>query len=165
MFGAITPTVVGNLTGDPELFFTKKGDAGVKFTIACNDRYFDKEANRYKDLPTVYLTCTAWRELAEHISDSLRRGMGVIAYGRLSQSTYTIKDTGEKRTVMEMTVDVIGPSLQFATAVVTKAATRPATVISEPVDDPWGSAPAPEEELVGVGAQSAAEGDEDTPPF
>ena len=163
MFGAITPTVIGNLTGDPELFFTKKGDAGVKFTIACNERYFDKEANRYKDLPTVYLTCTAWRELAEHISDTLRRGMGVIAYGRLNQSTYTLKDTGEKRTVMEMTVDVIGPSLQFATAVVTKTATRPATVVSEPMDDPWGGAP--EQDLVAVGAGASSAPEDDEPPF
>lgn len=164
MFGAITPTIIGNLTADPELFFSKKGEAGVHFTVACNDRYYDKDAERYKDLPAVFMRCTAWGALAEHISDSLSRGMTVIGYGRLKQSSYTVKDSGEKRTVMEMTVDVLGPSLQYATAVVTKAS-RTTTEISEPIEDPWGAAADQTPVSVGAREQSAPESDDDKPPF
>lgn len=164
MFGAITPTIIGNLTADPDLFFSSKGETGVHFTVACNDRYYDKNTERYKDLPAVFMRCTAWGALAEHICDSLSRGMTVIGYGRLKQSSYTVKDTGEKRTVMEMTVDVLGPSLQYATAVVTKAS-RTATAISEPIKDPWGAAADQTPVAVGAREQSASESDDDKPPF
>src|SRR5881628_3402915 len=113
-------TVVGNLTGDPELRFTPSGAAVANFTVASTPRSFDRQSNEWKDGDTLFLRCSVWRQAAENVAESLQRGSRVIVSGRLRQRSYETKE-GEKRTVVELEVDEIGPSLRYATAKVTKA--------------------------------------------
>jgi single-strand DNA-binding protein len=120
MAGETTLTVVGNLTADPELRFTPSGAAVSNFTIASTPRTFDRDTNEWKDGEALFLRCNIWRAPAEHVAESLTRGMRVIVTGRLKQRSYDTKE-GEKRTVIELEVDEIGPSLKFATATVQRA--------------------------------------------
>jgi len=120
MAGDTIITIVGNITNDPELRFTPSGAAVANFTIASTPRTFDRQSNEWKDGETLFLRCSVWREAAENVAESLTRGTAVIAQGRLQSRSFETKE-GEKRTVMEMQVDEIGPSLRRATAKVTKA--------------------------------------------
>jgi single-strand DNA-binding protein len=119
--GDINLTVVGNLTNDPELRFTNGGQAVASFTVASNSRYLDKTTNEWKDGEPVFMRCSVWRQYAENVAESLTRGTRVIVTGRLKQRSYETS-AGEKRTVMEMEVDDVGPALRTATAKVTKVA-------------------------------------------
>ena len=120
MAGDTIITVVGNLTGDPELRFTPSGAAVANFTVASTPRTFDKNSNEWKDGDALFLRCSVWRQAAENVAESLSKGTAVIVQGRLKQRSYETKE-GEKRTVYELDVDEIGPSLRWATAKVTKA--------------------------------------------
>src|SRR5438270_6603443 len=113
-------TLVGNLVDDPELRFTPSGAAVAKFRIASTPRFLDKATNEWKDGESLFLSCNVWRQAAENVAESLQRGMRVIVQGRLKQRTYETKE-GEKRTVFEVEVDEVGPSLRNATAKITKA--------------------------------------------
>jgi single-strand DNA-binding protein len=160
-------TMIGNLVNDPELRFTPSGAAVAKFTVASTPRFLDKATNEWKDGDSLFLQCQIWRQAAENVAESLTRGMRVIVSGRLKQRSYETKE-GEKRTVFEVEVDEVGPSLRNATAKVTKT-TRPAggaggsystptdNVSSASAEDPWSAAP------VGGGWSSA--GSDDQPPF
>ncbi len=117
--GDTTITVIGNLTDDPELRFTPSGAAVAKFRVASTPRYLDKATNEWKDGQALFLSCTVWRQAAENVAESLTRGARVIVSGRLKQRTYETRD-GEKRTVIELEVDEVGPSLRNATAKVQK---------------------------------------------
>lgn len=121
MAGETVITVVGNLTGDPELRFTQNGLAVANFTIASTPRNFDRASNEWKDGDALFLRASVWREFAEHVAGSLTKGSRVIATGRLKQRSYETKE-GEKRTTIELEVDEIGPSLRYATAQVSRAA-------------------------------------------
>ncbi|WP_309620906.1 single-stranded DNA-binding protein [Salinibacterium sp.] len=121
MAGETVITVVGNLTGDPELRYTQNGLAVANFTIASTPRNFDRAANEFKDGEALFLRASVWREFAEHVAGSLTKGSRVVATGRLKQRSYETKE-GEKRTSIELEVDEIGPSLRYATAQVTRAA-------------------------------------------
>lgn len=133
-------TLVGNLTADPELRFTPSGAAVANFTVASTPRFFDKGSNEWRDGDTLFLPCNAWRALAENVAESLTKGTRVVVQGRLKQRSYETKE-GDKRTVYEVEVDDIGPSLQRATAKVTRttsnnsngggASARPAADSSE----------------------------------
>ncbi len=141
-------TMVGNLTDDPELRFTPSGYAVANFTIASTTKNYDKATGTWKDGDTLFLRCSIWREAAEQVAESLSKGMRAIVTGRLKQRSYETKE-GEKRTVFELEVDEVGPSLRYATAKVTRtqrqgaatggfSSTPAADVVS---DDPWASAP------------------------
>ena len=119
MAGETIITVVGNLTADPELRYTQNGLAVANFTIASTPRTFDRQANEWKDGEALFLRASVWREFAEHVSQSLSKGSRVIAQGRLKQRSFETQQ-GEKRTVIELEVDEIGPSLRYATAQVTR---------------------------------------------
>ncbi len=121
MAGETVITVVGNLTSDPELRYTQNGLAVANFTIASTPRSFDRAANDWKDGEALFLRASVWREFAEHVAGSLTKGSRVVATGRLKQRSYETKE-GEKRTSIELEVDEIGPSLRYATAQVTRAA-------------------------------------------
>ncbi|RLP73649.1 single-stranded DNA-binding protein [Mycetocola tolaasinivorans] len=142
MAGETVITVVGNLTSDPELRYTQKGDAVANFTIASTPRNFDRQSNEWKDGEGLFLRASVWREFAEHVAASLAKGSRVIATGRLKQRSFETKD-GEKRTSIELEVDEIGPSLRYATAQVSRAqssgggARSPQGAVS---DEPWASA-------------------------
>ncbi len=112
-------TVIGNLTDDPELRFTPSGAAVAKFRVASTPRYMDRTTNEWKDGEPLFLACTVWRQAAENVAESLVRGSRVIVSGRLKQRSYETRE-GEKRTVIELEVDEIGPSLRYATAKVQK---------------------------------------------
>jgi len=130
-----TITIVGNLTGDPELRFTPSGAAVANFVVAVNRRKFDKQANEWKDAGTDFYRCSVWREAAEHVAESLTKGTEVIVTGDLTSREYETRE-GEKRTVWEITAEHVGPSLRRATAKVTRAGmgvSRPAAK----TDDPW----------------------------
>lgn len=120
MAGDTVITVVGNLTADPELRFTPSGAAVANFTVASTPRTFDRQSNEWKDGDTLFLRCSIWREAAENVAESLTKGMRVIAQGRLVQRSYETRE-GEKRTVVELQVDEVGPSLRYASAKVTRA--------------------------------------------
>ncbi len=167
MAGDTVITVVGNLTADPELRFTASGAAVANFTVASTPRTLDRASNEWKDGEALFLRCNIWRQAAENVAESLTRGSRVIVSGRLKQRSFETKE-GEKRTVIELEVDEIGPSLRYATAKVNRAnrgaesgggaggggggygsgggsgsgtgegGGRPS---SPPADDPWGSAP------------------------
>ncbi|WP_146340641.1 single-stranded DNA-binding protein [Nesterenkonia sp. NBAIMH1] len=107
-------TVVGNLTADPELRFTPSGAAVSNFVIASTPRYFDRQANEFKDGETLFVRCSLWREAAENAAESLTKGTRVVAQGRLKARSFQTKE-GENRTSWELDVDEIGPSLRFAT--------------------------------------------------
>lgn len=119
MSGETIITLVGNLTSDPELRFTKSGAPYVSFTVASTPRTFDRNTNEWRDGETLFLNCSAWREMAENITDSLRKGTRVIVQGRLTSRSYETQN-GERRTVNEIQVEEIGPSLRRATAQVTR---------------------------------------------
>jgi single-strand DNA-binding protein len=151
MTGDTQITVVGNLTGDPELRFTGSGAAVVNFTVASTPRQFDRQANEWKDGETLFMRCSLWRDAAEHVAESLTKGMRVIVLGRLVSRSW--ETNGEKRTVMECQVDEVGPSLRYATAKVTRVQTgggaqqqAPQHAAAPPQQaDPWASAPAEDE--------------------
>jgi len=174
--GDTTITVVGNLTADPELRFTPSGAAVANFTVASTPRIYDRQTGEWKDGEALFLRCNIWREAAENVAESLTRGARVIVTGRLKQRSFETRE-GEKRTVVEVEVDEIGPSLRYATAKVNKAsrsggggggfgagggsrsapapAPAPAQGSGGAADDPWGSAP----------ASGSFGGGDDEPPF
>jgi single-strand DNA-binding protein len=165
--GDTTITVIGNLTDDPDVRFTPSGAAVAAFTIASTRRVFDKDANAWKDAGTLFMHCSAWRDLAEHVGDSLAKGQRVIAHGSLKQRTYE-DSQGVKRTVVELDVEDVGPSLKHATAKVAKAtrnggaphpADRGGWGANTPAGDPWQRHAA----MAGAGAGNGASSDE--PPF
>ena len=119
MAGETVITVVGNITADPELRFTANGAAVANFTVASTPRTFDRQTSEWKDGETLFLRCSAWREMAENVAETLSRGTRVIAQGRLRSRTFDTKE-GERRTVFELDVDEVGPSLRYASASVTK---------------------------------------------
>ena len=119
MAGDTTITVIGNLTDDPELRFTPSGAAVAKFRVASTPRFMDRQSGEWKDGEALFLACTVWRQAAENVAESLQRGARVIVSGRLRQRSYETRE-GEKRTVIELEVDEVGPSLRYATAKVQK---------------------------------------------
>ena len=141
MANDVTICITGNLTGDPELRFAPSGGAVANFTIASTPRAFDKTSNEWKDGDTMFLNCSVWRQAAENVAESLTKGMRVIVQGRLKSRSYDDRD-GNKRTVFEVDVEEIGPSLARATAVVTRATGggKPAPrqpAGRPPAADPW----------------------------
>jgi len=157
-------TMIGNLVSDPELRFTPSGAAVAKFTVASTPRYLDKTTNEWKDGDSLFLQCQIWRQAAENVAESLTKGMRVIVSGRLKQRSYETKE-GEKRTVFEVEVDEVGPSLRNATAKVTKVASQTgggytapaAAATTASTDDPWSAAP--------VGGGWSTTPSDDAPPF
>jgi single-strand DNA-binding protein len=130
-------TIVGNLVDDPQLRYTATGNAVANFRIASTPRFMDRATNEWKDGDSLFLTCNVWRQPAENVAESLQRGMRVIVSGRLRQRSYETKE-GEKRTVYEVEVDEVGPSLRNASAKVTKAARRGAAQpAGAAAGDPW----------------------------
>ena len=169
MAGETVITVVGNLVDDPELRFTPAGVAVAKFRIASTPRSFNKTTNQWEDGEALFLTCSVWRQAAEHVAESLARGLRVIVQGRLKQRSYEDRE-GVKRTVYELDVDEVGPSLTFATAKVTKASggNRSGTA----TDDPWAGAKPANGQQQGNGWQATQQqpaqqgaGHSDEPPF
>jgi single-strand DNA-binding protein len=160
MAGDTVITVIGNLTADPELRFTPSGAAVANFTVASTPRAFDKASGEWKDGEALFMRCNIWRQAAENVAETLTRGARVIVSGRLKQRSYETRE-GEKRTVVELEVDEIGPSLKYATAKVNKVSRGgggggfgSGGSGGGPSDDPWGSAP-----MAGSG------GADDEPPF
>ena len=168
MAGDTSITVIGNLVDDPELRFTPSGAPVANFRIASTPRTFDRQTNEWKDGDTLYLSCAVWRQAAENVAESLQRGMRVIVQGRLKSRQYETRE-GEKRTVFEIDVEEVGPSLRSASAKVTKttrsgggggysggaggAGHSGGGGQSAPADDPWAS-PAPAQGGGGWGGQS-----------
>ena len=144
MAGETVITVVGNLTADPELRYTQNGLPVANFTIASTPRTFDRQANEWKDGEALFLRASVWREFAEHVAGSLTKGMRVVAQGRLRQRSYQDRE-GNNRTSIELEVDEIGPSLRYATAQVTRAASgagggggqRPPQQQQQVSEEPW----------------------------
>ncbi|MFF4567164.1 single-stranded DNA-binding protein [Streptomyces sp. NPDC001435] len=130
-------TVAGNLTDDPELRFTPSGAALAKFSVASTPRTYDKTSGQWQDGTAMFLRCTAWRVLAQHVAESLTKGMRVVVTGRLRQHNWQ-NDQGENRSMLGLEVDDIGPSLQFATAKVERVQRKGAT--PAPATDPWNTA-------------------------
>ena len=165
--GDTTITIVGNLVDDPELRFTPSGAAVAKFRIASTPRFLDKQTNEWKDGESLFLSCNVWRQAAENVAESLQRGMRVIVQGRLKQRSYETKE-GEKRTVYEIEVDEVGPSLRNATAQVNKTQRGGGGGGfggGTADNDPWASAtPAPAGGGGGGGGCNAP-GTNDEPPF
>ncbi|HKG50743.1 MAG TPA: single-stranded DNA-binding protein [Actinomycetales bacterium] len=192
MAGDTIITIVGNITNDPELRFTPSGAAVANFTIASTPRTFDRQSNEWKDGETLFMRCSVWREAAENVAESLTRGTAVIAQGRLQSRSFETKE-GEKRTVLEMQVDEIGPSLRRATAKVTKAQRGGGGGFGggsggsggfgggsgsgggwgggnqgggQQVDDPWATGPSGGQRGGGIGGSSGGGGSSyDDPPF
>ena len=119
MAGDTTTTIIGNITGDPELRFTPNGAAVTNFTVASTPRQFDKQKNEWVDGETLFMRCSIWRDAAENVAESIQRGTRVIVFGRLKSRSYETKE-GEKRTVVELEVEEVGPSLRYATAKVNR---------------------------------------------
>ncbi|WIX80782.1 single-stranded DNA-binding protein [Amycolatopsis carbonis] len=156
MAGDTVITVIGNLTSDPELRFTPSGAAVANFTVASTPRTLDRQSGEWKDGEALFLRCNIWRQAAENVAESLTRGARVVVQGRLKQRSFETKE-GEKRTVVELEVDEIGPSLRYATAKVNKVSRGGGGGDfgggggggnrggggggGMPADDPWGSAP------------------------
>ena len=163
MAGETTITVIGNLTADPELRFTPSGAAVASFTVASTPRTFDKNSGEWKDGEALFLRCSIWRQAAENVAESLTRGARVIVSGRLKQRSFETRE-GEKRTVIELDVDEVGPSLKYATAKVNKVSRGTGGGGGygggAPADDPWGSAPP-----AGGGGGGGGGGFADEPPF
>ncbi|MDH6217621.1 single-stranded DNA-binding protein [Streptomyces pseudovenezuelae] len=149
-FGETPVTLVGNLTDDPELKFTDGGAALAKFTIAVTPRTFDRTANTWKDGTTAFYRCAAWRTLAEHVADSLKKGSRVVASGRMRQHDWT-NEQGEKRSMLAVEVDDIGASIRFTTVSINA---KPAAANGAAGGDPWATANTP-----------AAGGADAEPPF
>lgn len=167
MAGETLITVVGNLVDDPELRFTASGAAVANFRIASTPRTLDRQTNEWKDGEALFLSCSIWRQAAENVAESLTKGMRVVVQGRLKQRSYEDRE-GQRRTVVELEVDEVGPSLKYATAKVTRAsrgggsygsggddpwaasaaqaAPAASTPSSSPAGDPWAAAPAGGEE-------------------
>ncbi|MCR6489504.1 MULTISPECIES: single-stranded DNA-binding protein [Amycolatopsis] len=171
MAGDTVITVVGNLTSDPELRFTPSGAAVANFTVASTPRTLDRQSGEWKDGEALFLRCNIWRQAAENVAESLTRGARVVVQGRLKQRSFETKE-GEKRTVVELEVDEIGPSLRYATAKVNKVSRGGGGGGDfggggggggnrggggAPADDPWGSAPA--------ASSGGGGGFSDEPPF
>lgn len=116
-------TLIGNLTADPELRFTPSGAAVANFTVASTPRSFDRQAGEWKDGDPMFLNCSVWREAAENVAESLTKGMRVVVQGRLKSRSYETRE-GERRTVVEVEVDEVGPSLRYATAKVTRSQSK-----------------------------------------
>ena len=165
MAGDTVITIIGNITGDPELRFTPSGAAVANFTVASTPRQFDRTSNEWKDGETLFMRCSVWRDAAENVAESLQRGTRVLVCGRLKSRSYETKE-GEKRTVIELDVDEVGPSLKYATAKVNRTqrgsggggfnaggqgggstggsssgATSGASGQGAPAVDPWATAP------------------------
>jgi single-strand DNA-binding protein len=142
MSGETLITVVGNITGDPELRFTPSGAAVANFTIASTPRKFDRQANEWKDGDTLFMRCSIWRDAAENVAESLVRGTRVLAQGFLEQRSYDTKE-GEKRTVVELNVQEIGPSLRYASAKVNRTQRQgaPSSPAQGSGEDPWAQGP------------------------
>jgi single-strand DNA-binding protein len=140
MAGETPITVVGNLTADPELRFTPSGAAVANFTVASTPRTFDRQSNEWKDGEALFLNCSVWRQAAENAAESLTRGKRVNVSGRLKAPSYDTRE-GEKRTVFEIDVDEVGPSMKYATAKVTKTSRSGGGqgFQSGGNDDPWAS--------------------------
>ena len=154
MAGETVITIIGNLTADPELRTTSAGAQVASFTIASTPRSWNRSTNQFEDGQALFMRCSAWRDLAEHCANSLAKGMRVIAQGRLQQRSYQAQD-GSNRTVIELQVDEIGPSLKYATAQVQKMQSgsyqggnanggyqqpqQPQQQSQAPADDPWGA--------------------------
>src|SRR6218665_3164769 len=137
MSGETVITVIGNLTADPELRFTPSGAAVANFTVASTPRIYDRQSGEWKDGEALFLRCNIWREAAENVAESLTRGSRVIVTGRPKQRSFETRE-GEKRTVIELEVDEIGPSLRYATAKVTRAAGGGGQSRGQiPADEPW----------------------------
>lgn len=180
MAGETTITIVGNLVDDPELRFTPSGAAVANFRVASTPRTFDKQTNEWKDGEGLFLSCSVWRQAAENVAESLQRGMRVVISGRLKARTYETRE-GEKRTVFEIDVDEVGPSLKYATAKVTKTSRSGASQgggsASSGGDDPWASQGSANQGSSNQGssnqgapandpwATSGAGGSSDEPPF
>jgi len=170
--GDILITIIGNLTGDPELRFTPSGAAVASFTVASSSRVMDKQTNEWKDGDTTFLRCNVWRQYAENVAESLQRGMRVIVNGRLKQRSYETKE-GEKRTVYEVEVDDVGPALRYATAKVTKVSRASGgggfgsgSGDAPPAEDPWAtSSPGGGSGTTGGWGGAAAPASFDEPPF
>ncbi|MFJ7968539.1 single-stranded DNA-binding protein [Streptomyces sp. NPDC096324] len=159
--GETPVTIVGNLAADPELRFTTSGAAIAKFSVASTPRSYDKTTNQWQDGTAMFLRCTAWRDLANHVAESLTKGMRVVVTGRLRQHNWKT-DQGENRSMLALEVDDIGPSLRFATATVERAQRNGAG--SAPANDAWNNAaPAPGGWSASASAGAPATGDE--PPF
>ena len=146
MAGETVITVVGNLVDDPELRFTPSGAAVANFRIASTPRVMDRQSNEWKDGDALFLSCSVWRQAAENVAESLQKGMRVVVQGRLKQRQYETRE-GEKRTVIELDVDEVGPSLKYATAKVTRTTRQGggggySGGGGGQSDDPWAS-PAP----------------------
>ncbi|MBT2588482.1 single-stranded DNA-binding protein [Arthrobacter sp. ISL-95] len=170
MAGETTITVIGNLTSDPELRFTPSGSAVANFTIASTPRTFDRQSNEWKDGETLFLRASVWREAAENVAESLTKGTRVIVSGRLKSRSYETKE-GEKRTVIELEVDEIGPSLRYANAKVNRTqrsnqgggngggfGNQPNTGQAARQDDPWAA-------NTSANAGSWGNGPDSEPPF
>jgi single-strand DNA-binding protein len=138
MTGEPTITVVGNLTADPDLRSTSTGVAVLDFTVASTPRVYDRESGEWRDGDTLFLRCSLWRQAAENAANSLTKGTRVIVQGRLKQRSFETKE-GDKRTVVELDVDAIGPELRYASAKVSKVS-RDGSATTD--DDPWQSPPA-----------------------
>jgi single-strand DNA-binding protein len=152
-------TIIGNLTDDPELRFTPSGAAVAKFRVASTPRFMDRTTNEWKDGEPLFMQCVVWRQAAENVAESLQRGARVIVTGRLRQRSYETRE-GERRTVIELEVDEVGPSLRYATAKVNKMSRSSGGGAPGPAgaDDPWaGTVPAT--------AGSGKDGFSDEPPF
>jgi single-strand DNA-binding protein len=168
MAGETVITVVGNLTDDPELRFTPSGAAVANFRVASTPRTFNRQTNAWEDGDPLFLSCSVWRQAAENVAESLQRGARVVVTGRLKQRSYETRE-GEKRTVFELDVDEIGPSLRYATAKVTKTQRSgggfgggaPATGGGAPATggDPWATGGPP----AGQQAQAGGQGGQPDP--
>lgn len=156
-------TLIGNLVDDPELRFTPSGVAVVKFRIACTPRVFDRESGEYKDQEGTFITCTAWRNLAENIAESLGKGHRVIVYGNLKQENYETKE-GDKRSYIGVSVNAVGPELTWATAKPVKASRGGggAARRDRDADPEW--AGASKDRPAAAGADTG-QGFDDEPPF
>jgi single-strand DNA-binding protein len=169
--GDVTITVVGNLTDDPELRFTPSGAAVARFRVASTPRFLDRQTNEWKDGEPLFLQCQVWRQAAENAAESLQRGARVIVTGRLRQRSYETRE-GEKRTVMELEVDEVGPSLRYATAKVQKmsrssggggfGSSGGTNGGGGGFDDPWASA---EPARTGAPSGGSAGSYDEEPPF
>ncbi len=131
MAGETTITIIGNLTADPDLKYTQNGVAVAGFTVAATPRVLDRQTNEWRDGDALFLRCSIWRQPAEHVAESLTKGARVIVAGRLKQRSYETRE-GEKRTVVELDVDEIGPSLRYASARVIRAARGTSTSAAAP---------------------------------
>ncbi|WP_289032965.1 single-stranded DNA-binding protein [uncultured Arsenicicoccus sp.] len=167
MSGETIITICGNLTADPELRFTPSGAAVATFTVASTPRSFDKASNEWRDGESLFMRCSVWREAAENVAESLTKGTRVVVTGRLTSRSWEDKETGQKRSAMELQVDEVGPSLRYATAKVSRTQRGQAQASSggwqqqapsAPAGDPWST-----------GRQPAADGwgapGGDEPPF